>query len=57
VKNRSTEQNRQFWSHVEAVAREADKLVPRPQQEQHDESCEQQRPALNNQSDDKRGQR
>jgi hypothetical protein len=31
--------------------------VPRPQQEQHDESCEQQRPALNHESDDKRGQR
>ena len=28
VKNRSTEQNRRFWSHVEEVAREVDALVP-----------------------------
>jgi hypothetical protein len=33
VKNRSTEQNRRFWSHVEEIARETDALTCRdPQQ-------------------------
>jgi len=29
VKNKSTEQNRRFWSHVETVARETDAMVCR----------------------------
>lgn len=28
VKNKTTEQNRRFWSHVEAIARETDTIEP-----------------------------
>lgn len=44
VKNRSTEQNRRFWSHVEEVAREADVLVSRESREPHEDSRGDERP-------------
>jgi hypothetical protein len=43
VKNRSTDQNRRFWSHVEAIAREADVLVSRESREPREDSCRDER--------------
>lgn len=36
IKNRNTEQNREFWDHVESVSREAEKWIVRT--EPRDES-------------------
>jgi hypothetical protein len=38
VKNRSTEQNRRFWSHVEEIAREAEALASRQSREPREDS-------------------
>jgi hypothetical protein len=38
VKNRTTEQNRRFWSHVEQVARETEVLL-REEQRQGSQTC------------------
>ena len=39
VKNKSTEKNREFWSHVERISEQIDQEIPRTRV--NDKSCEQ----------------
>lgn len=39
IKNKSTEQNREFWHHVESVSRELDAWLPRKQRKEKPQEC------------------